>query len=185
MESEEYKSVCSVNESAGSVIKTKDFSTVDLKGKFEESGRSLGLEWDESVQKRLLSVYSLGYIIGNVSGGTFCALMGAKNYMALTMAITGLLQLLSPVAAEQGHWLLYLLRFLFGACVGILLKTLLQERFICKQPNRMFLSQGGLFCVGNALLPKWTPIQERSRASTLSSLSRYKSAHIHFFFIFS
>ena len=116
--------MCHINESTVS----NDFRAENLhKNSFQkrmadgDSTSSLVLKWDESIQGRLLSVYALGYIVGNLSGGTICALMGAKNYMTMSMAVTGSLQMLSPVAAVQwnGHWFLCSLRFLFGACVSI------------------------------------------------------------------
>ena len=38
--------------------------------------------------------------------------------MTVTMTLTAVLQLVSPFAASQSHWLLFCSRLLFGACVS-------------------------------------------------------------------
>ena len=76
-------------------------------------------EWNDTIQGNLLAAYGFGFILANLSAGTLCALCGGKKYMAITMAIIGVMQLISPVAALQSHWLLWSTRFLFGACVSI------------------------------------------------------------------
>ena len=83
-----------------------------------EVSRNPRFEWDSSIQGQLLSAYGIGYIFGNISGGTLCALFGGKRYMAIALGISALLQFLSPIAAKQSHWFLYGLRLVFGLCVS-------------------------------------------------------------------
>lgn len=80
---------------------------------------SSGFDWDNEIQGHLLSAYSIGYVFGNLMGGSICAFFGAKRYMAVSMVLAGLVQLASPLAALQGPWFLYTLRLLFGASVSI------------------------------------------------------------------
>ena len=112
MDVDEYESTCRGNMSGeiGSEHKTQFSDTKATQPEFE---------WDDTIQGKLLAAYGFGYILANLSGGTLCALCGGKKYMTVTMALTGVLQLLSPVAAWQSHWVLWSMRFLFGVCVSL------------------------------------------------------------------
>ena len=112
LEVDEYESTCGGNMSDewGSQYKTQFSNAKAIQPDFE---------WDDIIQGKLLAAYGFGYILANLSGGTLCALCGGKKYMAVTMAIIGVMQLISPVAALHSHWLLWSTRFLFGACVSI------------------------------------------------------------------
>ena len=77
-----------------------------------------GFDWGNEIQGHLLSAFVVGYIFGNIIGGSLVAFMGAKKFTVLSMALIGLLQLASPIAASQGPWFLYSLRFLFGVLVS-------------------------------------------------------------------
>ena len=78
-------------------------------------------DWESNIIGHLLSAYGMGHILGNLTGGLFCSLIGGKKYMAIALTLSGISQLASPIAAETSPWLLYSLRFLFGACVSFIL----------------------------------------------------------------
>ena len=101
----------------GNAFPTKTGSEFDNEGGVDVS-RNREFEWDSSIQGQLLSAYGIGYIFGNISGGTLCALFGGKIYMTIALGISALLQFLSPIAAKQSHWFLYGLRLIFGSCVS-------------------------------------------------------------------
>ena len=116
---EEYDSTCQANmHEMTSQQKSQAFSSADDMVVTKKADGNPDFEWDDTIQGYLLSAYGFGFILGNLSGGTFCALFGGKKYMAVTMTLTAVLQLVSPVAATQSHWLLFCSRLLFGACVS-------------------------------------------------------------------
>ena len=95
--------------------------------------------WDGAIQSHLLSAYGMGYIFGNFTGGLFCSLLGGTNFMAIGMFLSGIFQLVSPASAETSPWILYLLRFLVGACVSK--TTYLMRVFMSIFDLRVFLKE--------------------------------------------
>ena len=121
MEVDEYESACgNISMRSGMKIEhTAKHSSTEAMVTSKANNKP-DFEWDNIIQGQLLSAYAFGYIFGNLSGGTLCSLFGGQKYMAVSMTLTGVLQLISPIAATQSHWLLWCLRFLFGACVRVI-----------------------------------------------------------------
>ena len=103
-----------------------------------EAFKTPDFKWDVAIQSHLLSAYGMGYIFGNLTGGLFCSLLGGTNFMAIGMFLSGIFQLVSPASAETSPWLLYLLRFLVGACVSK--PTCLMRAFMSKWEGRSIFS---------------------------------------------
>ena len=150
-----YVSLCHGNETANIPTAPDDFS--DGKAAPTIEPIVADFDWDNEIQGQLLSAYPIGYIFGNIMGGPLCNYLGAKRYMGVSMILAGILQLASPLAACQGPWFLYALRLVFGARVS-------NTRLLKHNPSEANHFQGGMFCVSNALMAKWIPVQERSRA---------------------
>ncbi|XP_068218359.1 putative inorganic phosphate cotransporter [Palaemon carinicauda] len=96
-------------------------------------------DWDEGVQGILLGCFFYGYAISNFFGGLAVEYFGARIVMALSIFLSSLSSLLSPVCANTSVGLFIATRVVSG------------------------LAQGPIFpCIHN-LLATWNPPQDRAR----------------------
>lgn len=99
--------------------------------------------WNEQTQSTVLSSFFLGYVFTQVPAGKLAQRYGAKMLLAISMAICGLLNLLTPYGARFGDYKCVIaLRVLQGLC------------------------QGFIFPSTHTLLSKWAPVEERGKLST-------------------
>ena len=127
-----------------------------------------GFDWDNDVQGQLLSAFNIGFIFGNVVGGPLCGFFGPKRVMAAALFASGLSQLASPEASSQSHWLLFVLQIVQGVCVRISHNQFLKTSNILTKTS--FYIQCLPLCVSNVLMPKWIPLQERSRSGSIVTI---------------
>lgn len=100
-------------------------------------------KWDEKIQSWLLSSFFIGYIFTQVPAGKLAQRYGGKLILAYTIALCGILNILTPYAARYGDWkAVAALRILEGLC------------------------QGFLFPSTHTLLSKWAPVEERGKLGT-------------------
>ncbi|XP_067142428.1 sialin-like isoform X2 [Centruroides vittatus] len=99
--------------------------------------------WDKTLQGFILGSFFYGYIITQLPGGRLAEIFGGKWLFGLGVFGTGVLTLLTPVAANLHVSALIIVRFLEG------------------------LGEGITFPAMHSLLARWMPRTERSLASSL------------------
>ncbi|XP_055688621.1 sialin-like [Lutzomyia longipalpis] len=100
--------------------------------------------WSSQVQGLILSAFSYGYLVTQLTGGILCTKFGGTYVLVVGIAFTGLLTILTPyVAAEDYTWII-VLRTLQGLMDGPCYPALL------------------------ALVTRWVPIQERTSMISLA-----------------
>ena len=130
-------------------------------------------DWGNEIQGHLLSASSYGFVIGNVLGGPICGYFGGKKSMAVTLALTGMSQIASPLASATSYWLLFICQLVTGMCVSSFYFLRSKAGHVQKSclPN---VFQFLPYCVNSVLMPKWIPLQERSRAGTVAIIGAFK-----------
>ena len=96
-------------------------------------------DWSTEQQGWILGAFYYGYILTQIPGGYIAEKYGGKWPFGLGVFLTGVLTLLTPLAARAGIGYIIALRVLEGVCEGA-----------C-QPAMI------------AMMAKWLPTQERSR----------------------
>ncbi|CAG5042955.1 unnamed protein product [Parnassius apollo] len=99
--------------------------------------------WERSVQDTILSSFFWGYIVLQIPAGLLAGKFGGKMLITLAMVTTGLVNLVTPLAATKGDWIA-----------------------VCACRILMGLSQGMLYPSLHGLLGQWSPTTERSRMGT-------------------
>ncbi|KAF0296506.1 putative inorganic phosphate cotransporter [Amphibalanus amphitrite] len=99
--------------------------------------------WDAIIQGVLLGSYFYGYLVTQVLGGRLAELLSAKWTFGVSVFLNVLLALLTPPAAWLGWGYLLAIRILQGMVGGVTLPAT------------------------HVLLSKWSPVNERSRISSL------------------
>ena len=72
------------------------------------------LDWDNIQQGNFLGAYFYGYAVGNFPGGMLAKKFGFRNVMSISIFLTGLLNILTPLAAQQDFYLAFAFRFVIG-----------------------------------------------------------------------
>ncbi|XP_049312367.1 putative inorganic phosphate cotransporter [Bactrocera dorsalis] len=100
-------------------------------------------QWSEQTKSYLLSAFFWGYFVTQIPGSQLAHKFGGKITLLLSIVLSGLLALLTPLSVRLGDWqLLFALRL----CQGLL--------------------QGSTFASVHTLLSKWIPAEERSSLGT-------------------
>ncbi|KYQ60191.1 Putative inorganic phosphate cotransporter [Trachymyrmex zeteki] len=99
--------------------------------------------WEESVKHIILSSFFWGYTITQIPASILTQRWTAQGLFSVTLVISGLLTLATPMAAHYGGWQMVI------AC-----------RIICG------LVQGAVLPCLHTLLSRWSPPEERGRLST-------------------
>lgn len=110
----------------------------DLKGRFFSLPKEF--HWEESVKHIILSSFFWGYTITQIPASILTQRWTAQGLFSVTLVISGLLTLATPMAAHYGGWQMVI------AC-----------RIICG------LVQGAVLPCLHTLLSRWSPPEERGR----------------------
>ncbi|KAK3932168.1 Putative inorganic phosphate cotransporter [Frankliniella fusca] len=100
-------------------------------------------DWSQSERGYVLSAFFWGYVVMQVPGATLSNLYGPRWFIFSGVAGSGLLTLLTPLAASWGPYPVCALRVLQGLCQGLIFP-----------------------CI-HYMLGRWAPPVERSRCSAL------------------
>lgn len=99
--------------------------------------------WSRGTQDLVLSSFFWGYIILQVPAGYIAGRFGGKYLMLVSMGVTGIVNLLLPMAAVKGDYMA-----------------------VCACRIIMGVSQGLLYPSMHGVLGHWVPVNERSRLGT-------------------
>ncbi|XP_030377865.1 putative inorganic phosphate cotransporter isoform X2 [Scaptodrosophila lebanonensis] len=137
--------VIPVNRTEGNDTDSK-FEEVCPKEEVEESkAASTGTyDWSEQLQGYILSSFYIGYLISQVPGGILADKIGYKWVLGLSVFISGLCTVISPITITVG-----------GAYALIVVRII------------MGLSQGPIFPAMTVMLSVWVPARERGTLGTL------------------
>ncbi|XP_064652754.1 sialin-like isoform X2 [Lineus longissimus] len=95
--------------------------------------------WSPSLQGTILGAFFYGYVVTQIPGGYLSGRFGGKYFFGLGVLTTGILTLLTPLAAKTNVYLFIVLRVLEGIGEGVTYPTM------------------------HAMMGKWAPPLERSR----------------------
>ncbi|XP_068957421.1 sodium-dependent phosphate transport protein 3-like [Petaurus breviceps papuanus] len=101
-------------------------------------------EWSPKIQGLLLSAPFYGSVITTVPSGYFAGVLGGKKIAGLSLLISSVLNLLSPLAADHGLLSFFIIRIIQGMTQGINISAV------------------------SAFWPKWAPPLERTLLNTIS-----------------
>ncbi|CAG2113555.1 unnamed protein product [Medioppia subpectinata] len=126
--------------SSGSDVCSAPVATNHTNGTSKNHQGSNGeFDWDQKTQGVILGAFFYGYVLFQVLGGRLAELFGAKWLCAVSLALSSLLNALTPIIARARiYWLLLASRVVLGAFQSV------------------------LFPACYALVAKWTPEHERS-----------------------
>ncbi|XP_039955096.1 putative inorganic phosphate cotransporter [Bactrocera tryoni] len=100
-------------------------------------------QWSEKTKSYLLSSFFWGYFVTQIPGSQLAHRFGGKITLLLSIVLSGVLALLTPLSVRLGDWpLLFALRL----CQGLI--------------------QGSIFSSIHTLLSKWIPAEERGSLGT-------------------
>ncbi|KAJ1531988.1 hypothetical protein ONE63_000624 [Megalurothrips usitatus] len=97
-------------------------------------------DWKSNTTSLVLSSFFWGYVVMNIPAGQLSQRYGPKRFLAMSVLVSSLFDLLMPVCATYGGWA--------GACAARVVQG---------------LAQGFLLTACYELLSKWAPPRERSR----------------------
>ncbi|XP_026734517.1 putative inorganic phosphate cotransporter [Trichoplusia ni] len=100
-------------------------------------------DWSRSTQDTILSSFFWGYIVLQIPAGWIAGRFGGKYLMLISMATTGVINLVLPIAAIKGDYVA-----------------------VCACRILMGVSQGLLYPSLHGVLGHWVPVSERSRLGT-------------------
>ncbi|KAJ8721769.1 hypothetical protein PYW08_004171 [Mythimna loreyi] len=100
-------------------------------------------DWSRTTQDTVLSSFFWGYIILQIPAGHIAGRFGGKYLMLASMGITGIVNLVLPIAAVKGDYMA-----------------------VCGCRIIMGVSQGLLYPSLHGVIGQWVPITERSRLGT-------------------
>jgi len=100
-------------------------------------------DWDDHQQAIILGAFFYGYVITQIPAGILSERFGAKWIFGGCILITSILSLLGPEAARLGFVPFFLTRFCQGLAEGVILPCM------------------------NAMIARWMPKMERSRATSV------------------
>lgn len=114
-----------------------------ISNKTQEESKDGEFNWSKTTQGLILASFFIGYIITQIPGGRLAEMFGGKWLFGLGVVGTGVLTLLTPVAARLDVSALIVVRVLEG------------------------LGEGITFPAMHSILARWMPKNERSLASSL------------------
>ncbi|KAE8753019.1 hypothetical protein FOCC_FOCC000365 [Frankliniella occidentalis] len=97
-------------------------------------------DWDSSRTSLVLSSFFWGYVVMNIPAGQLAQRFGPKRFLAMSVLVSSLFDLLMPACATYGD--------VYGVCAARVVQG---------------LAQGFLLTACYELLSKWAPPRERSR----------------------
>ncbi|KAJ8731687.1 hypothetical protein PYW07_004851 [Mythimna separata] len=100
-------------------------------------------DWSRTTQDTVLSSFFWGYILLQVPAGYIAGRFGGKYLMLISMGVTGVVNLILPIAAVKGDYMA-----------------------VCGCRIIMGVSQGLLYPSLHGVIGQWVPITERSRLGT-------------------
>jgi MFS family permease len=131
------------NGSSSDVCVTVDSSVKTNEGKVGNGE----FDWDQQTQGVILGAFFYGYVAFQVLGGRLAELFGAKWLCAVSLAMSAVINALTPLIARANmYWLFITSRVVLGAFQSV------------------------LFPACYALIAKWTPEHERRYAMILCEL---------------
>uniref|UniRef100_A0A034VMC2 Putative inorganic phosphate cotransporter n=1 Tax=Bactrocera dorsalis TaxID=27457 RepID=A0A034VMC2_BACDO len=99
--------------------------------------------WSQQTKSHILSSFFCGYILLQVPAGAWARRLGGRLLLLISISLTSLLALLTPLAVSIGNWpLLCAVRFFQGMLQGVLFPTIA------------------------TIMSKWAPVEERSAMQT-------------------
>ncbi|XP_047503595.1 putative inorganic phosphate cotransporter isoform X1 [Pieris napi] len=101
-------------------------------------------EWEQSIRDTILSSFFWGYIVLQIPAGLLAGRFGGKMLIFVSMVITGVVNLFTPLMATQGDWIA-----------------------VCACRILMGLAQGLLYPSIHGVIGQWAPLSERSRMGTI------------------
>ncbi|XP_053962823.1 putative inorganic phosphate cotransporter [Anastrepha ludens] len=102
-------------------------------------------DWSEQTKSHVLSSFFCGYILLQIPAGAWARRYGGRLLLLLSISLTSLLALLTPLSVSLGNWpLLCALRFGQGLLQGVMLPTVA------------------------TIMSKWAPVEERSAMQTFT-----------------
>jgi len=105
----------------------------------EENGE---FDWDSRTQGLILGCFFWGYIVVQVPSGLIAERYSGKNVFGWSIFLTGIFNILTPIAARTNFTALIVVRVLTGAV------------------------EGGIFPSLSCMISRWVPEQERSGLTT-------------------
>ncbi|KAK3743741.1 hypothetical protein RRG08_043473 [Elysia crispata] len=121
--------VCMVNHTAirgsgsdgSNLTSTECSSSSSDNSTSDESENVLGgkLVWEKTIQGTVLGSFFWGYLLGQIPAGWVATKFGGKWIMAITMLVSALGTLLTPVLAEAHYWAVIVLRVVLGIATGM------------------------------------------------------------------
>uniref|UniRef100_A0A2C9L9M1 Major facilitator superfamily (MFS) profile domain-containing protein n=1 Tax=Biomphalaria glabrata TaxID=6526 RepID=A0A2C9L9M1_BIOGL len=100
-------------------------------------------DWDKNTRAQLLAMYFYGYISTQILSGWLASRYGGTRVWAVSMFISGLCTLITPVCARTHVYLVYAARVIIGVSSGV--------SFPCIQ----------------AILGRWAPVYEKSKLASI------------------
>ncbi|KAJ4428938.1 hypothetical protein ANN_25934, partial [Periplaneta americana] len=80
-------------------------------------------DWDEATQSHIMTAFFCGYVATQLLGGRLSELYGSKIVVGPGVFLTGMLSLLSPVAARLHVVAFIIMRVLSGAASGVIIPS--------------------------------------------------------------
>ncbi|XP_045498180.1 putative inorganic phosphate cotransporter isoform X2 [Colias croceus] len=100
--------------------------------------------WEQGIRDTILSSFFWGYVVLQIPAGLIAGRFGGKMLVLVSMLITGVVNLFTPLLATKGDWIA-----------------------VCACRILMGLSQGMLYPSIHGLIGQWSPLSERSRMGTI------------------
>jgi len=123
-----------------SLIQSDDNSSSVCPGSIDPINQEEGeFNWDSQTQGLVLGVFSWGYMASQIPSGIMAERFGGKYIFGFGVLLTGLFNLLTPLAARSSLPALYTVRVLTG------------------------IAEGVTFPVAQAMMARWVPKSERSK----------------------
>ncbi|XP_053629857.1 putative inorganic phosphate cotransporter isoform X1 [Cherax quadricarinatus] len=114
-----------------SVSQKRQAMSSEIKGEFD---------WDEKTQGMILGSFFYGYLLTNYLGGRLAERLGGRLIFGAGVTLTGLLTVISPMAARHSSTAFVIIRILEG------------------------MTEGVTFPAMNVMMSYWIPPQERARS---------------------
>ena len=80
--------------------------------------------WEKSIQGLVLSSFFYGYLFTQIAGAWLAIRFGPKIVLVISIFISSIFTLLTPVAARLGYIALFICRFLIGLAHGVVWPSL-------------------------------------------------------------
>lgn len=118
--------VCMVNHTAirstdSNNITTSSECLASSSANDNSSDNELGgeLVWEKPIQGTVLGSFFWGYLLGQIPAGWVATKFGGKWILAITMLVSALGTMLTPVLAQAHYWAVIVLRIILGIATGM------------------------------------------------------------------